>query len=137
MTFKELTDVYTDALSYANRMMSKECLSFYKKTKNYWEGYKYSAYKMYGIMKCTCSDYRPTIQYMDNDATYCDTNGNIYKACGVLSYREEIYDIFCDECGQQVFTICRGQVISGGSFNLVPEYDLCDEIDRIIDNITF
>ena len=40
MEFKEILEKYENDIKHVNRMLNPDCLSFFKKSVEYWKGYK-------------------------------------------------------------------------------------------------
>lgn len=57
-----------------------------------------------------------------------------YRPWSLIEYRGETIPVYADDPGQQDFTVLRGRVISGGSYNFFPEEVFCYELDRILEN---
>lgn len=140
MEFQELLEQYENNIQYANRMMTPESLSFFKKTIDYWNGFKHANFKWFQTMK-DYSNFKPFTREPKKkekeELRYTNMNGDIFEPCAILEYRNEIVPIYNDDYGQQEFILYKDNIISGGTYNLMADYDFCHEIDRIKDGITF
>ena len=133
MKFEDLLYVYESQLAYVERMMEPNTLSFYKKTEEYFKGYKAACFKWFEEMKLECEDFEPQIEKVDTKIKR--ENGDLL--IGYLNYRGEQIPVYDDDQGQQMYIIYNGEVIPGGSYNLFPEYDFCYSIDLKKDNIEY
>jgi hypothetical protein len=133
MKFEDLLYVYESQLAYVERMMEPNTLSFYKKTEEYFKGYKAACFKWFEEMKLECEDFKPQIEKVDTKIKR--DNGDLL--IGYLNYRGEQIPVYDDDQGQQIYIIYNGEVIPGGSYNLLPEYDFCYFIDLKKDNIEY
>ena len=58
--------------------------------------------------------------------------------CGLLKYREQILPMYDDDPGQQVVAALRGEMISGGAYNLEYCEEFMSRVDYLLDHdITF
>ena len=138
MEFKEVLEKYENDISYANRMLSPDCLSFYKKTREYWLGYKRAMHTWLQFMKVELN-FAPETEKMSKeeseDLIYCDEFNNYFYPWGWLLYRGERIPMYTDDYGQQNFIVYRGKGFYGGSFNFHDLEDFCSYIDTVKDEI--
>lgn len=142
MKFEDLLNLYEHNIEYANRMMTEDCLSFYKKDKQYWIGYKIATNNWFEALKDECSDFNPKIRREiskeeERECKYIDEQGYEHTPVGMFKYRGEDVPVYLDDYGQQEYIIYEGREICGGAYNLAPEYDFCYMIDKIKDEIEF
>ena len=53
---------YNHNLNYASRMKKEKELKFFKKTKDFWEGYKFASNKWFNYCKNFCDDFKPKMR---------------------------------------------------------------------------
>ena len=136
MEFIEILEKYEDDIKHANRMLNPECLSFFKKSEDYWNGYKKACYNWFQLMK-EYTHFIPQTRKPNEEELqmiYID-NGISYEPVSILEYRGEEIPVYCDDYGQQEFIIYKGNIYNGGAYNITAEYDFCAFIDNIKDNI--
>lgn len=142
MKFEDLLKEYEQQLVYVDRMTNPDTLSFYHKTKEYWDGYLNGCFHWFEKMKLECDDFKPGINQdfsKEEEDKYKyniknnDEEDTEYPLYGLLEYREEKIPVYIDENGQQLFIVYQEQEISGGSFNIHCEEDFCYAIDQIKD----
>lgn len=131
MKFEDLLYTYEWQLDYVKRMSKPESLSFYKKTEEYLRGYKAACNRWFEEMKSECEDFNPRIEKTTEENRR--ENGDLL--IGYLNYRGERIPVYNDDYGQQLYIIYENEVISGGCYNLFPEYDFCYSIDLKKDKI--
>jgi len=138
MEFTKVLEKYESEINYANRMLSPECLSFYKKTEEYWRGYKKAMYKWLQFMKLHCN-FTPETEQMSKKESeqliYVDEFNNYYYPYQWLVYRGEKIPVYNDDYGQQDFVIYKGKGFYAGAYNMDTLYDFCSFIDTIKDGI--
>lgn len=138
MNFKEILERYENDIEYANRMLTPDSLSFFKKTEEYWTGYKRASYKWFQDMKAELN-FKPEIVDMTEEEKieniYIDEYNNYFYPCQWLKYRDELIPIYIDDYGQQEFIKYKNRFFYGGSYNIYAEYDFCSFIDTVKDNI--
>ena len=138
MEFKEILGRYENDIEYANRMLEPKSLSFFKETKEYWQGYKRASFKWFQYMKNKI-EFFPETQAMTEDEKidniYVDAFNNYYYPHQWLYYRGEKVPVYSDEYGQQDFILYQGKECYGGAYNFCPECDFCAFIDEIKDGI--
>ena len=139
MEFKEILEKYEDDIKHADKMLDPKCLSFFKKSEDYWQGYKKACYSWFQSMK-EYTDFvpqlrEPTEKEKEEFTHWWYETNTLQKPDRILEYRDEIVPIYYDDYGQQEIVIFKGEIISGGAFNTMAEYDFCAFIDRIKDNI--
>ena len=130
--FENLLKDYEHQLDYIKRMIEPRTLSFYKKTRDYWEGYFWGVFQIFQEMKDYCPDFNPKMR----EATKEEEKEFLYQdqpPCGVLEYRGLRVPIYDDDYGQQVFMVFNGKEYGGGTYNFCPEEDFCHIIDNTID----
>jgi len=130
MKFEDLLYLYEKELEYVDRMTQPDNLSFYKKTKEYYDGYRKACNKWFESLKEKCEDFIPMIKFCISEEKY-----NNCLLIGHLEYRGESVPVYDDDYGQQMFIVYQDQIISGGPFNPCPEDDFCYAIDQIKDKI--
>lgn len=140
MKFEDLLKKYEQQLVYVNRMTNPDTLSFYHKTKEYWEGYLDCCFNWFERVKEECEDFKPTIREAKKEErekykyiTKSENNEKEWPLEGVLEYRGEAVPVYSDDDGQQLFIIFQGEEISGGCYNTQCVYDFCYMIDKIKD----
>ena len=138
MNFKEILERYENDIEYANRMLTPDSLSFFKKTEEYWKGYKRASYKWFQDMKAELS-FKPEVIDMTEEEKaeniYIDEYNNYFYPDQWLKYRDELIPIYVDDYGQQEFIKYKNRFFYGGSYNIYAEYDFCSFIDTVKDNI--
>lgn len=131
--FENLLGDYEHQLDYIKRMTEPKTLSFYKTSKEYWEGYYEAVHKWFEDMKTYyCDDFKPIMR----EATKEEEKEFLYQdqpPIKMLEYRGLCVPIYDDDYGQQYFMVFEGKEYGGGSFNGFPEYDFCYIIDDVID----
>lgn len=139
MKFEDLLKEYEQQLVYVNRMTNPNTLSFYHKTKEYWDGYLNGCFHWFEKMKLECEDFNPIInqdfsgEEKEKYKYNIKNNNEEYPLYGLLEYRGEKIPVYIDEDGQQLFAVYQEQEISGGGFNIHCEEDFCYMIDQIKD----
>ena len=138
MEFIEILEKYENDIDYVNRMLSPKCLSFYKKTKEYWAGYKRAVYNWFQFMKLECN-FKPETEEISEEESrnliYVDEFNNYYFPFQWLKYRGEKIPVYSDDYGQQDFIVYKGKSFYGGSYNFESRFDFCSFIDTIKDKI--
>ena len=137
MEFKEILEKYEDDIKYADRMLEPRCLSFFKKSEDYWKGYKKACYSWFQMAK-ECVHFTPLTREADEEEKeqlkYIE-NDTVYEPIFILLYRGEEIPVYDDDYGQQEFIIYNGEHYSGGTYNFAAVFDFCSFVDRIKDNI--
>ena len=134
MKFNDLLQEYENKLNYVKRMTTSDALSFYHKTKDYWDGYLKSSFDWFQQMKMLCEDFNPKVRTAtEKESTKYRNADGCSSLNGILEYRGEIIPVYNDDYGQQKFAVYLGREISGGSYNFCCEYDFCYEIDYLKD----
>lgn len=139
MEFKEILKKYEDDINYADRMLEPKCLSFFKKSEDYWKGYKQACYSWFQLMKQFTSFVPqtriPTEEEKQDYLHWWSVTDTTQEPDRILEYRGETVPIYFDDYGQQEILIYKNEYCPGGAFNSMAEYDFCTFIDRIKDNI--
>jgi len=139
MEFKEILEKYENDIKHVNRMLNPDCLSFFKKSVEYWKGYKKACYNWFQQMKECCEDFNPKSRKPSKEEkdkfTYISESGCKYEVVAILEYRNEIIPIYCDDYGQQNFIVFKGEEYCGGAYNICSERDFCAFVDCIKDEI--
>lgn len=138
MKFEDFLEKYESEIDYANRMLKPSSLAFYKKTREYWQGYKKAYHNILEFMKGELGFLPKTVNMTEEERKqniFIDENGNEYIPYKWLEYRKEKVAIYADDYGQQDFIIFRDKEYFGGAYNFCAEYDFCSFIDTIKDDI--
>ena len=138
MTFKNLFSEYQDILERINRRMEPEVLEFHHDSIDNWKNAKYIAFRMFEQLRYYTEGGVPSLA----ECLTCEgledfppmMYGN-YKCpvIGLLNYRDEVFPVYDDDYGQQLFIVVNGREINVDSPG--GETDWYYEVDKVIDNI--
>lgn len=138
MDFNELLEKYENDMVHVARMTKADSLSFFKKSKEYWDGYKKACFSWFQHMKNEIG-FIPKIKQLTEEEIrvhkYIDESKQEYFPYKALVYRGEIIPIYMDENGQQDFIVYHDKIYCGGAYNLAAENDFCFFVDKIKDEI--
>jgi len=138
MDFKDILERYENDIAYANRMLKPDSLSFFKKTKEYWIGYKKASFKWFQDMKVELGYIPLEVDILEeeiNKYVYIDELNNYYTPYRMLEYRGEKIPMYIDDYGQQIFIVYNNKAYYGGAYNINTNIDFCTFIDTIKDEI--
>jgi hypothetical protein len=138
MSFEEILERYENDINYANRMLKPESLSFFKKTVDYWKGYKRASFKWFQDMKLELNfipETQKLIKEESHEYIYVDEFNNYYFPYKLLLYRQEKIPVYSDDYGQQDFIVYKGKAFYGGPYNFCADNDFCSFVDTIKDDI--
>lgn len=138
MTFDELFAQYKALIDWIDRRMKPEVLEFHHESVDNWKYAKHTVFLMFERLRYYTEEGIPNLYECltrEGIEDYPPKMYDNYKCpvIGLLNYRDEVFPVYDDDYGQQVFIIVNGQEITVDS--LGGETDWYYELDRIIDNI--